>query len=85
MYLKDDSGYLHAKFGSIVSLFAHTFTETYWAEVDLYSQACRESDCGIWFTSSICTMRDILLLDNLSYPLKVALDNDNYWFLDYTA
>ena len=85
VYLKDDSGYLHSQIGSIVSLFAHTFTETYyWAEVDLYSQACRDSDCGILFTSS-CTMRDIFLLDNLSYPLTVALDNDNYWFLDDLA
>ena len=69
-----------------MSLFAHTFAETYyWAEVDLYSQACRDSYCGIRFTSSSCTMRDIFLLDNLSYPLTVALDNDNYWFLDYSA
>ena len=49
--LKDDSGYFHPQFGSVVSLFAHTFSETsYWAELDLFSQAImmRIAKCGLF-------------------------------------
>lgn len=89
VYLKKHSGSAHPQFASIVKLFAHKFTETYyWAVLDFYPHATYNSNCNMWYVQASLPFikRDVIPLDHLSYPLVVAYENkQHYWFLNYAS
>ena len=82
----DNSGSVHPQFGSIVSLFGHTFTETtFWAVLDFFAQPTYNNDCKLWYVpiSEPFIQRSIIPLNSISYPLVVAKENEHLWFLNY--
>ena len=88
VFLKESCGGERSpQFGLIVSLFAHTFTKiTYWALLDFSPKANYNTDCKMWYVSAAIPshmQRSIIPLDNLSYPLVVAFEDEHLWFLNY--
>ena len=66
------------QYGSIVSLFTHTFTQTYyWAILDFFTPASYNTECSMWHVPAEPFLkRTVIPLDHLSYPLVVAYENE---------
>lgn len=87
VFLKENSEQFLPIFGSIVTIFSHTFVETtYWVELILFNQASYDIDCKMWH-ASIDFQKDkqVFPLSQISYPLTVAYEQEQYWFLNYCA
>ena len=84
VFLKDHA--TPPRFGCILSLFSHSFSEvTFWALLDVYQDATYDKECKMWHVpvDKQPSERCIKLLNCVSYPLVVACDNTFLWFLNY--
>ena len=78
------------QFGCIVALFSHAFLQEscYWAEVEQFTLSEYDSEVNMWHVSvdqskgNFCHS-SIVKLHQLSYPLVVAFDCNNLWFLNF--
>ena len=88
VYVKDSSEESsQPQFGCIFSLFTHFFTELqYWAILDCFAPASYNTECSMWHVPAEPFLRrTIIPLDHLSYPLVVACENKQNWFLNFSS
>ena len=74
-------------FGVVVKLFSHSFAQNtfYWAVIQQFAEPVFDSELKMWH---VCVDVDhtytssLIMLPNLSYPLVVAVDDNEIWFLN---
>ena len=68
------------KFGCILSLFSHTFTETtFWALLEVFTQTNFDTDCNMWHVPVNSPVQKTVVMIRsqcLSSPLVAAYDED---------
>ena len=71
-------------FGVIVTIFSHSFAQSkyFWAVVEQFTTARYDSELKMWYVSITATHSSLVMLDHLSYPLIVAIDESQLWFLN---
>ena len=73
------------QFGCVISLFRHTFAQRnyFWAIVHQFQAPAYDSELNMPYVSLHVPQSVILPLDKVSYPLVVAFDDDQLWFLNH--
>ena len=76
------------QFGCVISLFRHTFAQSnyFWAIVQQFAAPAYDSELNMPYVSlqNVHVAQSVILpLDKVSYPLVVAFDDDQLWFLNY--
>lgn len=73
-------------FGVIVA-FSHSFAQSkyFWAVVEQFTTAKYDNELKMWHVSITATRSSLVMLDHLSYPLVVAIDESQFMVFKCSA